>query len=400
MKVEIPDGFCVTYSSQEDEFYGGYCPFKHRESNKSRQFSELPSHPDEVNDAVCGPYHREGLLCGICANGHGPAVYSYDLKCANCSKLSEGNSIILFLFLEFVSGALFFFFVVIFRLSVTSGPLLGYVLFCQVFAFWQAQKRYIYDYIEMHSSGAVKAMLKFSLTISDIWRVNFLKTVIPSFCVSERLTGIHIQILGLVTAINPIVLFIITCILMQLHARNYRTIHILWRPFSFVLKKINITTVTSDAVLHALATLTFMSTSDVLQYTAAIVTGTSVRKGTDCSIYKNVMYFDPSITWLSQKHLVYVVVALIPFTLLVLIPSFLLLIYPTRIYRYLSRCLSARKRLAITAYVEAIHNCFKDGLNGTRDYRWFPGALVLTAIIASPVFLGTELGAGFFKIIV
>ena len=117
MKVEIPDGFCVTYSSQEDEFYGGYCPFKHRESNKSRQFSELPSHPDEVNDAVCGPYHREGLLCGICANGHGPAVYSYDLKCANCSKLSEGNSIILFLFLEFVPGALFFFFVVIFRLS-------------------------------------------------------------------------------------------------------------------------------------------------------------------------------------------------------------------------------------------------------------------------------------------
>ena len=115
-------------------------------------------------------------------------------------------------------------------------------------------------------------MLKFSLTSSDIWRMSFLKPVIPSFCdISDRLTGIHIQILGLVTSINPIVYVISTCILMELHARNYRIIHILWRPFSFILNKINIKTVTSDTVFHALAALTFMSISNVLQYTTAIV---------------------------------------------------------------------------------------------------------------------------------
>ena len=123
MKVEIPDGHCVTYSSQEDEYYYGICPFRHRESNKSRLYSELPSHPDKVNTTMCGPYNREGLLCGICAKGYGPAVYSYDLKCAKCS---VGKVVSLFLLLEFVPGALF---LVIFQLSVTSGPLLGYVLF-------------------------------------------------------------------------------------------------------------------------------------------------------------------------------------------------------------------------------------------------------------------------------
>ena len=56
------------------------------------------------------------------------------------------------------------------------------------------------------------------------------------------------------------------------------------------------------------------------------------------------------------------------------IPSVLLCIYPTRVYRYLSRFLSARKRLAITAFAEALHSCFKDGLNGTRDYRALAGA--------------------------
>ena len=35
----------------------------------------------------------------------------------------------------------------------------------------------------------------------------------------------------------------------------------------------------------------------------------------------------------------------------------------------ISRFLSARKQLTITAFAEAIHSCFKDGLNGTTDYR-------------------------------
>ena len=57
-------------------------------------------------------------------------------------------------------------------------------------------------------------------------------------------------------------------------------------------------------------------------------------------------------------------------------PTLLLCIYPTRLYRYLSRYLNARKRLAITAFAEALHSCFKDGLNGTRDYRALAGSTV------------------------
>ena len=56
--------------------------------------------------------------------------------------------------------------------------------------------------------------------------------------------------------------------------------------------------------------------------------------------------------------------------------------YPTRIYNYLSHFLSARKRLAITAFVEALNNCFKDGLNGTRDYR----ALAGWVLVVQPVY--------------
>ena len=73
------------------------------------------------------------------------------------------------------------------------------------------------------------------------------------------------------------------------------------------------------------------------------------------------------------------------FILLVLIPSLLLCVYPTRIYGCLSRLISGRKRLAITAFAEALNNCFKDGLNGTRDHRTLAGFITGVAIVGGTV---------------
>ena len=73
------------------------------------------------------------------------------------------------------------------------------------------------------------------------------------------------------------------------------------------------------------------------------------------------------------------------FPIFFLIPSLLLCIYPTRLYQYLSRFLSARRRLAITAFAEALHSCFKDGLNGSRDYRTLAGATLFFALLLNAI---------------
>ena len=105
----------------------------------------------------------------------------------------------------------------------------------------------------------------------------------------------------------------------------------------------------------------------------------------DNSVYKTVLYIDPTIEAYSPKHIVYVLVVGATGIIVTLIPSLLLCIYPTRIYRYLSQFISARKRLVITAFAEALHKCFKDGLNDTRDYRAFAGLLILLPIPYSTI---------------
>ena len=50
MKMEIANGFCVTYSKQDDQYYGGYCPFLYSFNSTDRKYSELPNDPSHFDE--------------------------------------------------------------------------------------------------------------------------------------------------------------------------------------------------------------------------------------------------------------------------------------------------------------------------------------------------------------
>ena len=296
--------------------------------------------------------------------------------CANCSSLWSRYAISLYLFLQFIPITLIFLCFVLFRFDVTSGPLLGYVFFCQTtIAAATYHYSFIYNFLLYHVSLSLKVLFTFSQIMCQFWGLQFMKAIIPPFCISEKLTGIHVHMLNLIPAIYPLVLVIISCILMELHARNYRIVVILWKPFNIILSKANILAVTSDAVFHAFASFIFLSNISVMFTAYQVVNFVVVRNSTG-HFQKRNLYTDPTVEW--NTNIPYLLFAAVFFVFISLIPSLLLCIYPTRLYRYLSRFLSARKRLAITAFAEALHSCFKDGLNGTRDYRAFAGATFLS----------------------
>ena len=94
--AQIIGGLCATSTEQEGLYYAGHCPFSLTENNTNRMYSELPSDPDLLNEVMCGPYNRKGLLCGECLNGSGPGVFSPYKKCENCSNLSTGFAVSLY----------------------------------------------------------------------------------------------------------------------------------------------------------------------------------------------------------------------------------------------------------------------------------------------------------------
>ena len=86
-QVDIKINYCAKSSEQEDDYYASYCPFTHTLNSTNRMYSEMPSNASQLDEVMCGPYNRRGLLCGECKDGYGLAVYSFDLKCVNCSSL-------------------------------------------------------------------------------------------------------------------------------------------------------------------------------------------------------------------------------------------------------------------------------------------------------------------------
>ncbi|CAI8026068.1 hypothetical protein GBAR_LOCUS15031, partial [Geodia barretti] len=254
--------------------------------------------------------------------------------------------------------------------KLTSGPLLGYVLFCQVNVIYFGQGIYVYGYIISNVSSSLRVLLTFSVTMCQFWNLQFFTTILPPFCIGDNVTGIQAHMLNFIPAIYPFVLVIISCILMELHARNVKMIGILSKPFTIIFRKASITAVTGDAVFQAFASLIFLSNTSVLSALTQLLHTTNVYNSTMIP-QRQVLYLDSTMEWPSYNYLL--IAVLVSITVSV-IPSVLLCLYPTRVYRYLSRFLSARKRLAITAFAEALHSCFKDGLNGTHDYRALAGA--------------------------
>ena len=370
--VEIEFSYCATFSGQEGVFYAGQCPYSYKPKHSNPFYSPLPSDPDLLNETMCGPYNRKGLLCGECIDGYGPGVYTLDRKCVDCSKFSMSSAICLYLLVEFVPVLLFFLCVTVFRLDLTSGPMLGYVMVCQIMS-------YVFEALPVIAYETFYSSLpiRICIFIAEFWNLNFCKTVIPPFCISDKLTELHVMFLNSVGAIYPLLIAIISLILIDLHSRQYRVIVILFKPLGFVLKLTNGKAITSDAVIHTFASFLFLSSTKIFFVFMTIIELVPVVSSISGSVYKKVLYNDPSIQYYSHEQILFFLLVLIQCLFFVFLPSLLLFLYPTRLYRWISQFISARKQLAITTFVEALNHGFKDGLNGTRDYRALAGFLIV-----------------------
>ena len=87
-----------------------------------------------LNYELCDKYNREGQLCGKCKEGFGPPVYSYTFSCVKCREADFKLNLLKYIAAAFVPLTVFFFLIVVFKVPVTSGPMVVYVLHDQSIA--------------------------------------------------------------------------------------------------------------------------------------------------------------------------------------------------------------------------------------------------------------------------
>ena len=157
--------------------------------------------------------------------------------------------------------------------------------------------------------------------------------------------------------------------------RNCRVVVICWRPFHLCFGRVRRNISASDKAIHAFASLWLLSFVNInystfdLMHSIDVYSPNATKK-----VITNVLYNCPHVHYHIQKYIPCLTVVVTLLTLFSAIPSLLLALYPiTWFRRRLEHCCSNRYLTRVTIFIDTFHEPFKDGSDGTCDYRMIPG---------------------------
>ena len=183
-----------------------------------------------VNSSVfCKGMNRTGQLCGCCDNESALAINSYSLQCMDASDCHWYNWPILLL-VDLGPVTVFFIIIIVFHISITSGYANGYILFAQLMSL---QINVIYlkdDWAAVVSAQSDKIAMSL-VAVYSVWNLDLGRSILPNLCLSHFIGNVHAIAFQYITALYGLVLIITVYVLVELHARNFRLIVWLWRPF-------------------------------------------------------------------------------------------------------------------------------------------------------------------------
>ena len=95
-----------------------------------------------------------------------------------------------------------------------------------------------------------------------------------------------------------------------------------------------------------------------------------------------VWYYDASVQLFHGEHVPFAILSLAILSTYIAIPPILLFLYNSKIIR---KCLRTCKLKCngLHTFMDIFQGCYKDGTNGTCDYRYFEGLYFLVCLIVS-----------------
>ena len=350
--------FCMTID--EEGIFLGDCrtyAFNPNATVVDGIYIQLPRNTSELNDFMCGRMNRKGRVCSECIDGFAPSMSSIGNKCSNCTGAWYG--VPLYLFLQFVPITVFYLAVCFFQMSLTLSPMTYCVMYSQVATYVLL----LSPTVSFLQRDYEITFVKILTTFHGIWNLDFFLYSLPPFCISPNLKFIHVFFLGYMSSVYPLLLIGFTCLSVQMYSHNFQPLVWLWNKASCLKTNKDSKTTIVD----------IFATFFLLSYTKFCFTSMMTFAHTYAysanSTLKNVLV-DPSISYFSEEHIPYVVVAAVVLLVFGLLPALLLALYPIRTVRSLI-LLGGRSSAILNIFVEKFYSCYRDGLDGGRDMRSF-----------------------------
>ena len=388
-------GYCMTYDNETEEVRVGFCPQAYYMNGSYKFYYPLPTEVSALNDQMCNPFNREGLLCGECQDGFAISPFNYrHIECINCTSVSYGW--IKLIAFSYVPITIIFTVIVIFAISFLSGPINAFIFFAQMstspfvnmavtMSALGAQGTYAYS-TRMSTAAAVE--------LYGFLNLNIFHALIPPFCLTNHLSTLQAFALNYVIAFYPLVVIVFLYVCIRLHASNFRPVVYCWKPFlkSFLRFRRSVDPKTS--VIDAFATFILLSYVRLTYVVGTFLSPVHLINGQGQKLNTAVFALNANIRFFQAEHLPLALLSVIVLLTFSAIPPIVLTFYQAALFQ---KCLTQCKMnsQALRTFVEAFQGCYKDGTNGTRDCRYFAGLYFFLRIIPVPFSfsLGASLGA-------
>ena len=367
-------GYWIGQVNGDDEHYVvGQTAYTHSASFSG---TSLPKNDNSsiLDDLVCGPMHRKGVLCGKCKDGFTPSLHGYTLNpCVQCDP-HNSYGWMLVVVLELVPVTIFLVIVLIFNISVTSGPMNFFVFFAQVItsSFSATADGYIVE-----ESMFFKMLSNIYNTLYSVWQLDI--NIPHEWCYTTPIPSPAVFLIVYARALYTFLFILIFLLFFQLHYYGVQPFYFCgnWldektrrfrksRPSGAVNNINNV----HRSVIHALATFLVLSFSKIIQVSFILI-GISPLVDHSGNIVKWVPLYYGDTSMAVYTALLFV--ALVFLTIFVFTPMLLLLVQPTKtplVKRIFGRVLRLfcihPGSTKLEEFLKVFQGCFKDG-TGSKD---------------------------------
>ena len=338
---DIP--YCDESSSQafiQSQFWAGYirnnsvlvvgrCPPGYCLSNGSRQ---IPL-PTEANDTkldqlICSPNNREGVLCGLCKPGYFVYANSKFYECGRCTVKS--GKLVEF-FAKYVPLIIFLITIILIDINLASGQLNTFVFFSQMLPSLN-----LYASGQISIPDAAKPFVEIYQFCYGIFNLEYFELLdsFPNVCTFKSRSALTTVALDYVTAVCPIIIIFLIWLVMYTSdycifkgERNIvgKVAHCLQNVYRKI--KPNKSISLSQSFFRGFVTFLLLSYTKFTLVTFTLLKP-AYLSGPGGKHYSIVVNLDGTLEYFSHGHLPYAIPAILVLIFIVLLPLAILAMYP------------------------------------------------------------------------
>ena len=391
--IKVAPGHCMTWDNATWSAEVNRCPFLYRAAGTCQQHKSDNTRlviltnisGSELNSKTCGRYNRQGTQCSRCLDGYGPAAFSDGFSCADCSKHKHLWVANLFFQLSMVTA--FYLAVVLLQIKGTSSPLNVIIMYNQLLVNAAVDGIGIHVRMLCFLGPYLTAVV---FTLLGVWNLDFLHVVIPPLCISTSLKSINTLLFDYIIAFYPFILtvFIYACI--ELQDRNASITGHLTTPIKKFFRLFRKDWNPRTTIVNACATFILLSYSKLLSVSVNLIFAIrSYNSYGGVVPDSTVLLFDPIVRFFHLEHIPYAMLALSIILIFILFPPILLLLYPTRIFKKSLSCCGFTRWDIIHVVADCFQGWYKDGTEGTLDYRPISAVYLSLRVALGSMFIGS-----------